>query len=118
MMITSLSPRFKLWLSSSQGAFGDGKWRLLQTIEREGSLVGASRVLGTSYRKIWGDIKKAEECLGVTLVEKYRGGTGGGQTRLTPIGKKWIRAYKHFRNQIEKAMTRGYERHIDALVEK
>ena len=40
-------PRFKLWISTdeAQGVFGDGKWRLLAAIQREGSLKAASQSL-------------------------------------------------------------------------
>ena len=39
-----LRARFKLWLSTEdiEGVFGDGKWRLLRSIESEGSLAAAS----------------------------------------------------------------------------
>ena len=62
---THLCPRSKLWISSdeAEGVFGDGKWRLLEAIEKDGSLNAASRSLGISYRKAWGDLKKAESCL-------------------------------------------------------
>ena len=71
----------KLWLSSSddEGIFGDGKWRLLRAIERESSLSAAAKALHISYRKAWGDLKKAEECLGIKFIEKHRGGDHGGK---------------------------------------
>ena len=112
-----LRVRFKLWLSSegAEGAFGDGKWRLLKSIDAEGSLRTASRLLHISYRKAWGDLRKAEECLNVPLVEKRRGGIQGGQTVLTEQGKKWVDAYTRFRSDIEKATEKAYEKHIREL---
>jgi molybdate transport system regulatory protein len=113
-----LKVRFKLWLSSegAEGAFGDGKWRLLKSIDSEGSLRAASQSLHMSYRKAWGDLRKAEECLNVPLVEKRRGGIQGGQTVLTEQGKKWVDAYTRFRSDIEKATEKAYEKHIRELV--
>ena len=113
-----LRARFKLWLSMSdaEGVFGDGKWRLLKAIEAEKSLKAASELLGMSYRKAWGDLKKAEECLGVTLVERQRGGDAGGRTELTVHGRDWIRAYGRFRRHIEKAIQKAYEKNIRRLV--
>ena len=83
-----LRARFKLWLSSkeAEGVFGDGKWRLLKAIETEGSLKSASESLQISYRKAWGDLKKAERYLNIALVEKQRGGEGGGGSDLTEQG--------------------------------
>ena len=113
-----LRARFKLWLSTedAEGAFGDGKWRLLKAIDNEGSLNAASNKLSISYRKAWGDLKKAQEALDVSLVEKQRGGALGGKTTLTCRGKEWVKAYTRFRSDIEKALQRAYEKHIAELV--
>ncbi len=109
---------FKLWLSSGRvsGIFGDGKWRLLEAIEKEGSLRGAVGELGISYRKAWGDLKKSETALGVTLVHRHRGGSKGGGTGLTEQGKKWLSAYGRFRRDIEKGATKAFEKHIKGLL--
>ncbi len=113
-----LRARFKLWLSGKdiEGVFGDGKWRLLKAIDDQGSLNAASKELSISYRKAWGDLKKAQEALGVNLVEKKRGGVLGGKTTLTSQGKKWVRAYTRFRRDIEKAVARAYKKHIAGLI--
>lgn len=109
-----MRPRFKLWLNSGdiEGAFGDGKWRLLDAIEAQGSLRAASESLGISYRKAWGDLKKTQSALGVALVEKQRGGKMGGRTVLTDQGRKWINAYGAFRSDIEKAIAKAFGRHF------
>jgi molybdate transport system regulatory protein len=111
-------PRFKLWLSTqdTEGVFGDGKWRLLKTIEDSGSLSAASQSLRISYRKAWGDLKKAQDALNTALVDKQRGGNIGGQTTLTSDGKKWLKAYAKFRGDIEKAVGKAYEKHIEKLL--
>ena len=117
-LLTGLRARFKLWLSSKdvEGVFGDGKWRLLKSIEAEGSLKAASESLRISYRKAWGDLKKAEDALSIALVEKQRGGNMGGRTAVTRQGKKWVKAYARFRGDVEKAVEKAYERHIKELV--
>lgn len=113
-----LRARFKFWLSSKdvEGVFGDGKWRLLEAIEAKGSLSAASRYLRISYRKAWGDLKKAEKHLHTALLEKKRGGSLGGGAVLTAEGKKWVEAYTKFRSDIEKAVQKAYEKHIAELV--
>ncbi|MBA7699502.1 hypothetical protein ES703_108199 [subsurface metagenome] len=117
-LLTGLRARFKLWLSTKdvEGVFGDGKWRLLKSIDAEGSLKAASESLRISYRKAWGDLKKAQDALSIALVEKQRGGSMGGRTTVTSQGKKWVRAYARFRGDIEKAVEKAYERHIKELV--
>jgi len=113
-----LRAKFKLWLSSSEaeGVFGDGKWRLLKAIESEGSLSAAVKALGISYRKAWGDLKKAEKHLNVSLIEKHRGGSSGGNTVLTAEGKRWADFYTRFRSDIEKAAEKAYKKHVKKLV--
>jgi molybdate transport system regulatory protein len=114
----ALHPRFKLWVSSDQaeGVFGDGKWRLLGAIARGGSLMAAAESLGMSYRKAWGDLQKAERCLGVDLLVKHRGGVGGGRTTLTENGRRWLAAYSRFRREMEQVMAEAYDRHIGPLL--
>lgn len=113
-----LRVRFKLWLSTKniEGVFGDGKWRLLRAIDSEGSLNAASKALRISYRKAWGDLSKAEACLNVTLLERHRGGSMGGQTCLTEQGKEWVKAYAKFRGEIEKAAEKAFKKHMEKLI--
>jgi molybdate transport system regulatory protein len=114
-----LIPRMKLWISSpdNEGIFGDGKWRLLKAIERESSLKAAAESLHISYRKAWGDLKKAEESLGLKLIEKHRGGDHGGETVLTDDGRRWLAAYSLFRDEVRSALETVYRDHIAALLD-
>jgi len=116
--VEKLRAKFKLWLSTRdiEGVFGDGKWRLLKAIESTGSLAEASESLRISYRKAWGDLKKAQEALQEPLVEKHRGGIQGGQSALTEQGEKWLKAYTKFHNDIEKAIEKSYQKHIKELL--
>lgn len=70
-----LNARCKLWFSSkdAEGVFGDGKWRLLEAIDRTGSLSAASESLRISYRKAWGDLKKAQDNLKCHFSSKAQG---------------------------------------------
>ena len=116
-MTEGLRPRFKLWFSTrdAEGAFGDGKWRLLDAIARRGSLRAAATELGMSYRKAWGDLKKAERSLGVSLVQRSRGGISGGETKLTEAGRAWLQAYAEFRSDVEEAISSAFAAHIENL---
>ena len=106
----TMEPRIKLWFSGpgTEGVFGDGKWRLLQAIDREGSLRAATEALQISYRKAWGDLRKAEEYLGVRFVERRRGGAGGGEAYLTEDGRAWVAAYTRLRAKVEAAVEREF----------
>jgi molybdate transport system regulatory protein len=112
--MNKIRARFKLWLSTedAEGVFGDGKWRLLQAIGRTGSLSAASNSLNISYRKAWGDLKKAQDNLNITLVEKQRGGNMGGRTVLTEEGRKLVKAYTKFRADAEKQIEKAYGKYV------
>ncbi len=109
----------KLFISSTKvdGLFGDGKWRLLQAIKRHGSIQKAADELGRSYRKAWGDIKRAEEGLGRRLVSKHRGGTSGGSTQLTDFGLQLLKGWKTFQSEVRGNMKKSYNKHLKMIVE-
>jgi molybdate transport system regulatory protein len=99
-----------------EGVFGDGKWRLLKAIDTKGSLKAACESLRISYRKAWGDLKKAQDALDIALVKKQRGGITGGRTTVTEQGKRWVRQYTKFRRDVERAVEKAYGKHIKELV--
>jgi len=92
-------PGMKLWIASEdgEGFFGEGKYRLLSYVQSKGSLSAAAKELNMSYRKAWGDIRKAEEGFGVRLIEKTRGGSGGGSATLTEEGVEIMNMYSEFK---------------------
>lgn len=103
--------KYKLWLSavSGEGIIGDGQYKLLKAIEEKGSLKAAAELLGTSYRKSWGDIKKAEELLGYELTEKHRGGKDGGKSELTSRAINLLEAYDALHKKMDTAIEDAYD---------
>lgn len=113
-----LRPRTKLFLSTDkvEGAFGRGKWRLLKAVEEKGSIQQAAVSLGRSYRKAWGDIKRAEEGLGRKLVLRYRGGAHGGRTELTEFGERLLAAWEKYECSVDKAVDNAFATHLKRLL--
>ncbi|HOB53453.1 MAG TPA: LysR family transcriptional regulator [Acidobacteriota bacterium] len=113
----SVKPKVKLYLSTEAvaGVFGDGKWRLLEAVRREGTLVAAARALGRSYRKAWGDLRRAEAGLGRKLVEPSRGGSQRGKTELTPFALALLAAWDAYRRDVLRAVDRAFERRMAIL---
>ncbi len=66
----------------------------LKLIDKEGSLLAASRRMGVTYSWIWEKIRRAELILGEKLVIRHRGGYKGGGARLTPLAKKLLKSYE------------------------
>ena len=115
-----LIPKMKIWLNTeaAEGALGNGKLRLLESIEETGSLSAAADTLKISYRKAWGSLKKTEEYLGVKLIDKTRGGTGGGKTTITPIGKKLMVAYAEFNEKMQRHLESTYKETLENLLDE
>lgn len=114
-----LRPGFRLWLADDgdqTAPFGPGRWRLLQAIERRGSLRAAAADLAISYRKAWGDLRTSECQLGIKLIEARRGGQGGGDTQLTEAGRAWLRAYDRFQASVEHAVAQAFADHFRELL--
>jgi len=114
-----LHPNLKLWIYSEgdEGVFGHGKVRLLEEIDMRGSLCEAAKALSMSYRKAWGDLKKAEACLQVHLIETTRGGQGGGCTVLTDQGRRLVEAYKAFDRRVQQSMNRAFTEFLSHIVQ-
>ncbi|MEJ7930884.1 substrate-binding domain-containing protein [Ramlibacter sp. AN1015] len=59
---------------------------LLQAVRQEGSISGAARLLGQSYRHVWGELRRWEAELGRGLIVWDK----GQPARLTPFGEKLL----------------------------
>jgi len=96
---------YKVWLASpdGEGIIGDGRLELLKAIDKLGSIRAAADELKISYRKAWGNLKKAESLLNFPLVEKTRGGKEGGKTVLTKETKILIDAYADFHKEFNES---------------
>ena len=114
-----MNARAKLFLSTEtvEGVLGEGKWRLLKAVQRYGSIQGAAESLGRSYRKAWGDIKRAEQGLGRALVMKSRGGAQGGSTVLTGFGESLLVAWDKYRRSLRADIDKSYRKHLRRVLE-
>lgn len=73
---------------------GIGKIRLLEGIERSGSLSQAAREMGMSYRRAWLLIDSMNEEFDAPVVSATVGGSGGGGAKLTPLGNDLVVTYR------------------------
>ena len=102
---------YKLWLSSvtGEGIIEEDRYKLLQKIKEKGSLKAAVEEMKISYRKAWGDLKKAESLLGYELIVRHRGGKAGGQSYLTEKAIKLLEAYDVLHTKMDDAVEQAYE---------
>jgi molybdate transport system regulatory protein len=106
----NLNPEYKIWFStlSGEGILGDGKWKILKQIDECGSLVGACKQLGITYRRTWNDLRKIESILGFPLLETIRGGQEGGSTRLSPEGSHLVKCFDAFHQRMDKIVHKEF----------
>ena len=94
--------RAKGWLErNGKVVAGKGRITLLEHIESEGSISSAAKVMGMSYRHAWGILKDMETASGGKLVTSSRGGSSGGRTGLTKLGKQLIKDYHEGEKRLE-----------------
>jgi len=103
---------YKLWLDYRGRAFGDGPARLLDGVERSGSLRKAAQDLGMSYNKAWRILHAAEQRLGFPLLDRSVGGTLGGGSQLTPEGKDLLRRYRALAEEVSALLEAAFARHF------
>ena len=104
-----MKPKVKLWIEKAGLlVISDYRVQLLQHVADTGSLAQAAERMGLSYRRAWGKIKEMERNLGDRLVLSEVGGVGGGRTRLTPRGERFLAQYRRFRAAVEADVGREF----------
>ncbi len=84
-------------------AMGPGKADLLEAIAREGSISGAGRALGMSYRRAWLLVDAMNRCWTEPLVATSTGAPTGAGARLTPFGEDVLAGYRQLQHSAEQA---------------
>ena len=95
----------------SGGKIGPGKIAVLEQIARTGSISAAGRTLKMSYRQTWDLIDDLNQGLGTPVIKAAIGGTGGGGSVLTKVGKAVVNTYRAI--EVDAALTA--RKHISAL---
>lgn len=101
-------PRFRI-MSGDVIALGPGKVDLLEAIARAGSISAAARERGLSYRRAWDMVDTMNKAFQEALVDRVKGGKGGGGTRLTPLGNKIVKKYRSMEDKAMKAIERDWK---------
>ncbi|MBN2561365.1 MAG: LysR family transcriptional regulator [Phycisphaerae bacterium] len=93
--------RTKVWfVVGEEHAFGVGLARLLENVDRLGTLREAAKVGHVSYRHAWNLIKGAEKHLGKQLLVAQPGGAGGGKSSLSREGRRLLDTFKRVNAEV------------------
>lgn len=98
----SSRPRLRILLGHAI-ALGPGKADLLEHIQQTGSISAAARIMGMSYRRAWLLVDTMNHCFRSPLVEKLKGGKGGGGAQVTDFGREVMRRYRKMEEEARKA---------------
>ncbi len=108
MGVTRLTLRVDFGSSRS---IGPGKIRLLEALDRTGSISQAGRALGMSYRRAWLLIDDMNQCFRHTVVSAKPGGSQGGGAVLTEFGAELVSDYR----AIESAASTAAKKRLRGL---
>jgi len=75
-------------------AMGPGKADLLEAILDTGSIAGAGRKLGMSYRRAWLLVDEMNKCFREPVVQARLGGLRGGGAAVTDLGREALQRYR------------------------
>lgn len=107
--MNSMQVRSKIWLEINGEPFlGDGRYRLLQAVERSGSINAAARELGISYRKAWAQLAAMEAHAPFPLLVRRTGGKAGGATVLTGDARQLLQAFGTLREAVNHEADRQF----------
>ena len=89
-------------------AIGPGKADLLAAIDRCGSISGAGRELGMSYRRAWNLVNNMNLDFNSPVVETSKGGSGRGGARLSELGRKVLGIYRRMESKVQKSTAKDF----------
>ena len=95
-------------------AMGPGKADLLAAIASTGSISGAGRALGMSYRRCWELVSIMNAHFREPLVLSVKGGANGGGAELSLLGRDVLKRYRTMERRAAKAVAGDIE-HIRSL---
>ncbi len=84
---------------------GRERIRLLEAVARAGSISGAARTVGITYKAAWDGIAALNNLFGRPVVSGQAGGKRGGGTALTPEGLRMIATF----HRLEAELARTFK---------
>ncbi len=95
------TPALRLRVFIREDMIGSGKIEMLRQVDATGSISGAARAMGLSYRRAWTLLDTLSNCFDAPLFETARGGGANAGARLTRTGHDLITQFDRFREQMD-----------------
>ena len=106
---TASSPVFRgrVWIDGPEGTFiGHGRAVLLERIIEHGSITKAAKSMDMAYRHAWDLVDSMNRQAKEPFVEVATGGKGGGGAQVTKEGKRAIKLYWRFHDDLQAFLKR------------
>jgi len=107
-------PKLRILLGAAV-ALGPGKVALLEAVDKSGSITGAARYMGMSYRRAWKLIEAMNNDFKVPLIATSSGGRGGGGALVTKAGFDALNRYRSMETKAEQAVEKEISDFADLL---
>ena len=107
MKLPSAQLTGKLLIDTSMGSFlGDKRIRLLEAIDRSGSISQAAKAVPLSYKAAWDAVDDMNNVAPEPLVLRSAGGKHGGGTELTAFARRLIAFYRALEKESQLALEK------------
>ncbi|WP_019593864.1 winged helix-turn-helix domain-containing protein [Thioalkalivibrio sp. ALM2T] len=110
------APRLRVLLGEVT-AMGPGKAMLLEAIRDKGSISGAARSVGMSYRRAWDLVETMNQSFREPMVATAKGGSGGGGAQVTAFGETVLARYRDMERQACEALRDELHAFADFLAD-
>lgn len=99
--------RGRVWIDGPEGTFiGYGRVVLLERIMEQGSITKAAKSMQMAYRHAWDLVDSMNRQAKAPFVELTTGGKGGGGASVTVAGKRAIKLFRRFHQDLEAFLKR------------
>jgi molybdate transport system regulatory protein len=96
-----------LWFDRKGRRFlGEKRIALLERIDEVGSITGAAKAVGLSYKGAWDAVDAINNMAEESVVSRSTGGQHGGGSRLTDYGRGLVRLYRQLETGHQRVLSR------------
>ncbi|HIF58925.1 MAG TPA: LysR family transcriptional regulator [Rhodospirillales bacterium] len=110
-------PMIRLLLGNA-AALGPGKIELINAIEKTGSISGAAKMMGMSYRRAWNLVDSINQDFSAEIIITSSGGKGGGGALVSKVGLDIIEQYQKIEEKALDSVSDDLDKFHRYLMEK
>jgi len=109
LLLRNLAPRIKVWLAWKGGfLMGPKYFEFLEAVDETGTIRGAGKAVGWSYRTCLNRVRRMESVLGGPVLVTTRGGTSHGSATVTPEARRLVKLFGRWRRQMLELSDRSF----------